>query len=111
MVVTGGWRSPLVSKRVAAMLRKKAIKDGTYGSFQGKAGGWDPAWDTFKKPIIRRPHKMKIKERTREARFQRIQGKLAEQPEKLKEYRQSVRDAKPKPGIATLYKRLLTRRG
>lgn len=54
---------------------------------------------------------MKIKERTREERFQRIQGKLAEQPEKLKEYRQSVRDAKPKPGIATLYKRLLTRRG
>mmetsp|Transcript_7328 Transcript_7328/g.16059 ORF Transcript_7328/g.16059 Transcript_7328/m.16059 type:complete len:162 (+) Transcript_7328:89-574(+) len=40
------WRKPVVSKRVAADLRKLAIRNGTYGKFDTTTGvGWDPAWD------------------------------------------------------------------
>mmetsp|Transcript_20537 Transcript_20537/g.44078 ORF Transcript_20537/g.44078 Transcript_20537/m.44078 type:complete len:163 (-) Transcript_20537:119-607(-) len=40
------WRKPPVSKRVAADLRKLAIRNGTYGKFDSETGvGWDPAWD------------------------------------------------------------------
>ena len=127
----------MVSKRVAAMLRKRAIIEGNFGSFEEtrgeetfsttparslpthprsaslpfQIGGWDPMWDTYKRPSVRRPPKLHLKERTRHDRFQRIQGKLEEQPQKLQDYRKGIQDAKPKPGIATLYKRLLTRRG
>ena len=135
----GSWKAPKVSKRLAAMIRKRAINDGTFGSFDsqrgkhptcaitvastpnandstliratGAVGGWNPAWDAYKKPIVRRPPKLRSKERTREDRFQRIHDRLAEQPQKIEENRRSIEEAKPKPGIATLYKRLLTRRG
>mmetsp|Transcript_18087 Transcript_18087/g.29264 ORF Transcript_18087/g.29264 Transcript_18087/m.29264 type:complete len:165 (-) Transcript_18087:76-570(-) len=40
------WRAPAISKRVAADLRKQAIRGGTYGQFDSTSGvGWDPAWD------------------------------------------------------------------
>ncbi|KAL7543310.1 hypothetical protein ACHAXR_012619 [Thalassiosira sp. AJA248-18] len=40
------WRRPAVSKRVAADLRKLAIRNGSYGKFDSETGiGWDPAWD------------------------------------------------------------------
>lgn len=103
-----------------AKLRKEALLNGTYGSFsvekgvihieittdcsRSKIGGWLPEWDSFKKPIIRRPYKLKKRERTREARsllihsdvflesivcnrFKSIEEKLAEQPQKLKDHR------------------------
>lgn len=45
------WRKPAVSKRVAADLRKLAIRSGTYGKFDPELGvGWDPAWDTPHRP-------------------------------------------------------------
>mmetsp|Transcript_27656 Transcript_27656/g.61750 ORF Transcript_27656/g.61750 Transcript_27656/m.61750 type:complete len:80 (-) Transcript_27656:328-567(-) len=74
-------------------------------------GGWDPAWDKYKKPIIRRPFKLHKNQRTREDRFERIKGKLAEQPTLIENHRKAIREAKPKPGISTLYKRLLAMRG
>ncbi|KAL7461125.1 hypothetical protein ACHAXS_001556 [Conticribra weissflogii] len=44
--VNDKWRKPAVSGRVAADLRKKAIRSGTYGSFDRETGiGWDPLWD------------------------------------------------------------------
>ena len=40
------WHRPLVSKRVANTLRKKAIRNGTYGTFDADTGiGWEAAWD------------------------------------------------------------------
>ncbi|KAL3757794.1 hypothetical protein ACHAWU_000435 [Discostella pseudostelligera] len=45
------WRKPAVSKRVAADLRKLALRNGTYGKFDVELGvGWDPAWDTPDRP-------------------------------------------------------------
>ena len=44
--VNGKWRNAVVSKRVAADVRKLAIRSGTYGKFDSNTGiGWDPAWD------------------------------------------------------------------
>jgi len=34
-------------------------------------GGWDPEWDKFKKPLIRRPYKGHKNERTRDDRYER----------------------------------------
>lgn len=45
--VNDKWRKPVISKRVAADLRKLALRSGTYGSFDVETGlGWDPTWDT-----------------------------------------------------------------
>lgn len=44
--VNDRWRKPAISRRVAADLRKMALRSGTYGSFDAVTGmGWDPAWD------------------------------------------------------------------
>ncbi|KAL3768882.1 hypothetical protein ACHAW5_003354 [Stephanodiscus triporus] len=44
--VNDKWRGPAISRRVAADLRKSALRSGTYGSFDAATGvGWDPAWD------------------------------------------------------------------
>lgn len=41
------WRKPMISRRVAADLKKAAIRTGTYGKFDSETGvGWDPLWDT-----------------------------------------------------------------
>lgn len=40
------WRSPRISARRAAQMRKEAIRNGTYGSYDPETGiGWDPSWD------------------------------------------------------------------
>ena len=40
------WAKPLVSKRVANTLRKKAMRNGTFGSYDALTGiGWDKSWD------------------------------------------------------------------
>lgn len=89
------WRRPVVSKRVGNVLRKQAIRDGTYGSFNTQTGvGWDPMWDLALKPNrfsatryggIRPPKKTK-RERTREERANKVEEKLATQNEKIEEY-------------------------
>ena len=45
--VNDRWRKPVISRRVAADLRKVALRSGTYGAFDAVTGlGWDPSWDT-----------------------------------------------------------------
>ena len=89
------WRRPVVSKRVGNVLRKTALKEGTYGSFDTTTGvGWDPEWDLVLKSNQFasqrngniRPKKGTKRERTREARAQAIEQELATQPEKMEEY-------------------------
>lgn len=44
--VNDKWRKPAISRRVAADLRKLALRTGTYGQFDTETGeGWDPLWD------------------------------------------------------------------
>lgn len=71
----GKYRAPLISKRKAADLRKRAIVDGTFGSFQllgpnnQVVGGWNPDWDVPRKMFSLRPPKGHIRDRTREMRY------------------------------------------
>jgi len=44
--VNDKWRKPKISRRVANDLRKLAIRNGTYGTFNSETGeGWNPLWD------------------------------------------------------------------
>ena len=73
-VIMGKYIRPLISRRIAAKLRKRAIVDGTFGSFKlldannNILGGWDPAWDQPKKLYFLRPFKGHIRDRTRQSR-------------------------------------------
>ena len=89
------WRGPIVSKRVANVIRKKAIQQGTFGSFDAATGaGWDPLWDLALKPnkynVTRfggvRPPRKRSRERNREDRAKKIEANLETRLEKMEEY-------------------------
>ena len=90
--ITSRYLGPLISRRQAGDLRKRAIIRGTFGQFSYPAGmiaynpyfvnlrlgvyqlkwnlgGWDPAWDEEKKMFIMKPHKGHKRERDRESRL------------------------------------------
>jgi hypothetical protein len=89
------WRRPVVSKRVGNTLRKQALAQGTYGSFDAATGiGWDPAWDLKLKQnqyqVERfggiRPKKKTSRERNREDRARQVEEQLESSQEKLEDY-------------------------
>ena len=92
------WRRPLLSKRVANTIRKQAIEEGTYGTFDVATGkGWDPVWDlTLYKShysAIRpapfgklQPSKKTSRERSREQRAQKIETNLSNNRQAMEEY-------------------------
>uniref|UniRef100_A0A7R9ZNN0 MRPL25 domain-containing protein n=1 Tax=Craspedostauros australis TaxID=1486917 RepID=A0A7R9ZNN0_9STRA len=89
------WRRPVVSKRVGKVLRKQALRDGTYGTFDVTTGvGWDPLWDPVLMPnqfkVSRygrmQPKKKTSRERTREERAQKIEKNLETRLDKMEEY-------------------------
>ena len=136
--VNDKWRKPAVSRRVAADLRKMAIRNGTYGKFDAETGvGWEPKWDT---PDRKKPDKLSIaantravdddrllmgsnkggiasirppketkRERTRESRAQKIENLLDQADDKIEEYRKELDAKKPKPGIQEEFKRALSK--
>mmetsp|Transcript_1357 Transcript_1357/g.1830 ORF Transcript_1357/g.1830 Transcript_1357/m.1830 type:complete len:126 (-) Transcript_1357:331-708(-) len=111
MMKDGKWVKPLLSARKAANLRKKAIKEGTYGAFCTETGkGWDPLWDSVKKVPALRPHKLHKYQRNRKQRFEKIEKAMEDMPKKIEKYRQGIEDAKPVPGIETTFKRLAQQR-
>lgn len=126
------WKKPKVSKRVANTLRKKAIREGTYGSYDPMTGiGWDVTWDTAllnknnnhnsnnnndNQSLLNngnipwmelRPHKEPKRERTREARAKKIEDLLTVADDKILDYRIAQREKKPDPGIETLIKKMM----
>lgn len=47
--VNDRWRGAAISARTAAKIRKQAVIEGTYGSFDTETGvGWDVNWDFLK---------------------------------------------------------------
>lgn len=109
------WRSPIVSKRVAKVIRSQAIQDGTYGSFEASTGiGWDPEWDLALKPnqynVTRfggiRPSKKTSRERSREERAQKIEANLETRLEKMEEYYSTKEESRVKEkGFEAMFKR------
>eukprot|EP00904_Undaria_pinnatifida_P009232 jgi/Undpi1/5439/HiC_scaffold_2.g00718.m1 len=104
------WRTPMVSRRKANVLRKKAMRDGSFGSVvidpdTGKAtAGWDPAWDIFKPPTPRplMPQKLHKNQRDRAKRAEKITAKMGEQENRLKDLNRVRAVPKPKPDEGTL---------
>ena len=93
----------MVSPRLAAKVRKAAIREDSVGP--GKM--WDPVWDLEipKLPTLKAP-KGHLRDRTREKRAVKIEENLKGMDKKIQEYRDAVESRKPIPGIETLFKRL-----
>lgn len=112
------WYKPRISKRVAADLRKKAIREGTFGSFDSTTyTGWDPKWDVMNQGggginwmQIRRPKETK-RERIREARAVKIENLLAQSDQKIADYKIDRRSKKPEPGIVNTIKNMMKGKG
>ena len=114
------WTRPVVSRRMAKDLRKQAIKEGTYGSFDINTGkGWDSSWDLGlygkRSENIQhavgninwmeiRGYKETKRERTRESRAKKIESLLEVADEKIVEFRQKNRENKPEGGIENIIK-------
>jgi hypothetical protein len=58
----------MISNRIAADVRKRALKDGTYGQFIPNIGGWDSSWDKPRQFYLIKPLKGHLNDRTREQR-------------------------------------------
>ena len=102
----GKYIAPKVSRRVAANLRKRALVEGTYGSFSVEAGGWDPEWDIPRKMFMMRPFKGHARDRNREIRAKKITDAMTSMPERLASLDKEVESRKPKKDIAFMFKKL-----
>jgi hypothetical protein len=112
------WKSPLISKRRAAMLRKDALRSGTYGVFDSEKGGlgWDPAWDVelakanpsgLGRYTAMRVPKKASRRRTREARAQKIEAALVGMDERMEEMQAAKHRNKPPVTFESTYKKLM----
>ena len=98
------FQAPIISKRVAGVLRKQAIRNKTYGTFDATTGiGWDPQWDVAValssskgqgRHRIQPPKKSK-RERTREARALKIEEKMEGMDERMEELWATQKANKP----------------
>jgi hypothetical protein len=110
------WRRPVVSKRVANVVRKQAIQEGTYGIFDSNTGlGWDPQWDlalfASQHKVTRfggiQPPKKTSRERNRAERAAKIQEHVATRLEKIEEYyTQRAESRVTEKGFEATFKRL-----
>ena len=102
------WRKALVSKRVAADLRRAAVRAGTYGSFDATTGvGWDPQWDNpGRMPSLRAPKDSK-RNLSREQRAVKIETKMSDMETQIQNHRKMLTDRKPEKCFETYYKELM----
>ena len=106
--VNGRWRGAAISARVASRIRKMALIENTFGSFDRETGkGWDPAWDIPRKIQRIRPDKETKRVRTREMRAQKIESLIESMDDKIDEYRKEKIDKKPVMGIENVIKRMM----
>lgn len=105
------WHKPLISKRVASVLRKQAMKEGTFGSFDSQVGvGWDKMWDPVGQvgTITFKPPKGTKAQRTREGRALKIDLKMEGMDEKIDAHIKKLNDKKPQEYTFDVrYKRML----
>ena len=102
----GKYFAPLVSRRKAAVVRKNAIIEGTFGNFDAKLGGWDPAWDTPKKFHFVKPSKGHQRERTRPQRAAVITKAMNGMPARLDKLKADNLARRPKQDFSFMLKRI-----
>jgi len=108
--VNDRWRPPMISLRLQAEQRKKALEEDTYGGFDTTTGkGWDPKWDRIGKVsgFSMRYPKLHKNERNREERARKIEVLMEGMDQKIEEYRRAKYQEKPEPGIMTTYNRII----
>ena len=102
------WRGAAISGRVAALIRKRSLLEGTFGSFDQQTGkGWDPAWDVPRQVQRIRPPKETKRERTREMRAVKIETLMETMEDKIQEYRHQKNEKKPNKGIENTIKKMM----
>lgn len=111
------WRRPLLSKRVANTVRKQAVRDGTYGSFDaGTGSGWDPTWDlvlhSHRHHVTRfagvQPSKKTSRERNREERARKLEQNLEGREEAMEQYYTDKEESRVQDkSFEARYKRML----
>eukprot|EP00549_Striatella_unipunctata_P007057 CAMPEP_0118675936 /NCGR_PEP_ID=MMETSP0800-20121206/1748_1 /TAXON_ID=210618 ORGANISM="Striatella unipunctata, Strain CCMP2910" /NCGR_SAMPLE_ID=MMETSP0800 /ASSEMBLY_ACC=CAM_ASM_000638 /LENGTH=92 /DNA_ID=CAMNT_0006571353 /DNA_START=216 /DNA_END=494 /DNA_ORIENTATION=- len=84
-------------------MRKRAIRDGTFGSFDGWKG-WDPVWDPTPKSARLTIPKEKKRTRTREQRAQKIQNNMQDMDAKIDQFRNNIANSKPKKSFEQTFK-------
>jgi hypothetical protein len=107
------WKPALISNRVASVLRKQAVQEGTYGSFNTETlRGWDTQWDVDLATIrsqgsgrikLRPPNKTS-RQRTREKRATKIETTMQDMDVRIEAYYQEKRNAKPAKTFENNYK-------
>jgi hypothetical protein len=97
-LVNGRYHGPMVKPRVAALVKKRAVIEGTVGSFCPQFGGWLEEWDNQRKVFMPRVPKGHIRERNRERRADKITRAMAEQPKKLAAHQADVVSRRPDRG-------------
>ncbi|GKY97288.1 hypothetical protein MPSEU_000687200 [Mayamaea pseudoterrestris] len=107
------WKPALISNRIASVLRKQAVREGTYGSFNTETlTGWDAQWDVELASIrsqgsgriqIRPPNKTS-RQRTREKRATKIETTMQDMNERIESYYQEKHSAKPAKTFENNYK-------
>jgi hypothetical protein len=115
------WHRPLISKRVANVIRKQAIREGTYGKFDTVTGvGWEPNWDLVlyanryasQRIGNLRPSKKTSQQRNREERALKLQENLAGQAQAMEEYYAEKAQAKVQDkSFQAKYKRMMRSSG
>lgn len=110
------WKPALISNRVANVLRKQAMLEGTYGTFNWETlRGWDAAWDVELATrrskgsgrIKLRPPNKASRQRNRERRAMKIEANMQDMDERIETYYQEKRDAKPVKTFENYYKKLM----
>lgn len=107
------WRRPSISRRKANVLRKEAISQGNYGSFDASTGiGWDPHWDLDLEKAKSKgsgrlritPPKKAARQRNREERALKVEKNMADMDQKIDEYHLAKQQAKPPKTFENKYK-------
>ena len=104
-IKNGQYIKPMISKRIAANIRKRAIVDGTFGQYTPGIGGWDPEWDEPKGIHIMRPHRGHLRERTRNDRVEKIDKAMQGMPDRLDKYKKEAMERKPKKTILYMFQK------
>lgn len=113
------WRGPAISNRIASVLRKTAIRDGSYGSFDTQTlKGWDAQWDIdleIAKPRGNGRHRLRVpnktgRQRTREARAVKIEKNMEGMHERIEEFYAEKQASKPAESFENMYKKLMRAR-
>jgi hypothetical protein len=110
------WRPPAISGRIASVIRKQAVRDGTFGSFDKETGaGWDPVWDVemaksksagsgrYRQGV----HKHASRVRSREMRAQKIEKNMEGMDQRMEDYLAKKAGRKQPNTFENMYKKLM----